>query len=582
MNTLIRLTLMIFVLSGTSACADEEIIIFNQAGFHPDGSKIAVVRDSGSNSAQLIGSNGQVVYSAQLSDSSPWVHSNEEVRIFDFTDVNDIGVYLVRLDNGAESGLVQIYDNPMADAGYLALRSFYLIRSGTELTPELAGKWARAAGHPDTEVYIHESAAGPKREAGDIISSPGGWYDAGDYNKYIVNSAFTVYFMLRAYEACPECFPDGASRIPESGNGQSDLLDEIRFNLDWMLTMQDPDDGGVYHKLTTKKFGGMVMPKDNKARRYVVQKSTAAALDLAAVSAYAARLFRPVNTAYADQLIDVAVRAWQWAVENPAIPYKQPEDISTGTYARGQDTFKDEWGWARVELYLTTGKPEFLDGWDVSEVAGGPPDWSYVMPLGWLSLLNNGGASPELASVAKEHIMKAADILANAAQTGYRVSIGAYDRNNTEGQSDPDWVWGSNGVAAVQAVILDQAWRITGDRRYLDAAVGNFDYLMGRNPNAISYLSGAGERHSMNLHSRPSVADDVEGSVPGLLAGGPHNGYQDKKDCKSADYVHPDAPAKSYYDMVCSFATNENAINWNGAMVAASYLLHQSLEALQD
>ena len=547
----------------------------NQAGFHPASSKLAVITDDTATMASVIDSSGNTVFSSALPESEYWPHADEEVRVFDFSTVKTTGIYRIQLDSGSSSYTFPINRDALSDVGRIALRSFFMIRSGTELTTELAGPWARAAGHPDTNVIVHESAAGPVREAGAIISSPGGWYDAGDYNKYIVNSAFAVYFMLMPYEICPACFPDGATNIPESGNGKSDLLDEARFNLDWMLSMQDPADGGLYHKLTSKRFSGVIMPADDPAERYVVQKSTAAALDFAAVAAYASRLYHPSDPAYAVKLLEAAKKAWAWAGQNPAVAYQQPADISTGTYARPSDDFADEWSWARVELYLTTGEAVYLEGWNPAAQSGGLPSWSHVGPLAWLSLANAVNAPADLQAIAQDHIRIAANTLQGAAQQGYRVGIGAYDGSLNDGERQRDWVWGSNGVASVQAVMLEQAYRLSEDTAYLDAAVSNLDYLLGRNPNGVSYLTGIGENHTMNPHSRPSQADGVVEPVPGLLAGGPHNGYQDDKDCEF-DYINP-APAKSYHDHFCSYATNENAINWNAALVAAAYLVHNSV-----
>jgi len=426
---------------------------------------------------------------------------------------------------------------------------------------------------------VHESARSPERPAGTVISSPGGWYDAGDYNKYIVNSAFAVYFMLMAYENCPSCFPDSASNIPESGNGKSDLIDEVRYNLDWMLTMQDPADGGIYHKLTSKKFSGMVMPNEDHAKRYVVQKSTAAALDFAAVSAYAARLLKDTDPDYASILLAAAKKAWQWAIDNPALAYRQPKDIHTGTYARRGDNLDDEWSWARVEMYLSSGEEAYLAGWKPKTKTAGVPNWANVVSLGWLPLINARETPESLRKVAQQHMMQTAETILAAAQQGYRVSIGGYHNKNVAGQAGSDWVWGSNSVAAVHSVVLIHAYRMTSDPRYLNVAVANLDYLLGRNPTGYSYLTGLGARHTMNPHSRPSTADGVVEPVPGLLAGGPHNDHQDRDVC-DYDYTHK-APAKSYYDHVCSYATNEHAINWNAALVAAAYLTHFELENLR-
>jgi endoglucanase len=125
-----------------------------------------------------------------------------------------------------------------------------------------------------------------------VISSPRGWYDAGDYNKYVVNSGITMGTLLSLYEDFPSYFENFNTNIPESNNGVPDLLDEVIWNLRWMLTMQDPADGGVYHKLTNPRFDGMVMPDAAKNPRYVVQKNTIATLDFVAVTAQSGRILK--------------------------------------------------------------------------------------------------------------------------------------------------------------------------------------------------------------------------------------------------------------------------------------------------
>ena len=205
-------------------------------------------------------------------------------------------------------------------------------------------------------MMAHPSAASKERPARTILSSPKGWYDAGDYNKYIVNSAFSIGLMLQSYQLNQNYFNSIHTNIPESTNQIPDLLDEIMYNLEWMLTMQDPSDGGVYHKLTTPNFEGFVMPKDCHQQRYVVQKSTAATLDFAATMALAARIYNayPQYQKFCQQAIQAAERAYAWAVKNPTVYYDQDginekfsPKISTGTY--GDNHAEDEFFWAATE-----------------------------------------------------------------------------------------------------------------------------------------------------------------------------------------------------------------------------------------
>nr|GFC47660.1 hypothetical protein [Tanacetum cinerariifolium] len=139
------------------------------------------------------------------------------------------------------------------------------------------------------------------------------------------------------------------------------------------------------------------------------------------------------------------------------------------------------------------------------------------------------------------------------------------------GRTAADYVWGSNATAANQGIALVQAYRLTGDRKYLRAALTNLDYLLGRNATGYCFVTGCGTRSPQHPHHRLSEADGVAAPVPGLLVGGPNPGRQDK--C-----AYPAALAPlAYSDSVCSYASNEIAINWNAPLV----YLAAALEALQ-
>jgi hypothetical protein len=201
------------------------------------------------------------------------------------------------------------------DIAEASLKAFYLIRSGVPIETQYAGEYARPLSHKDTHVRVHPSAASLDRPAGTVISSPLGWYDAGDYNKYVVNCAYSCGLMLLAYEQIPDYFKQHESNIPESSNRTADILDEVMFSLKWMLTMQDPEDGGVYHKLTTPHFEEFIMPSECKQQRYVVQKSVTATYDFAAIMAQAARIFKG-NLDYPEfstQALVAAEKAYNWA-----------------------------------------------------------------------------------------------------------------------------------------------------------------------------------------------------------------------------------------------------------------------------
>jgi endoglucanase len=448
----------------------------------------------------------------------------------------------------------------------------------TPLRPEYAGKWSHTAGHPDNQVIIHPAAASPNRPAGTIISSPRGWYDAGDYNKYIVNSGITMGTLLSLYEDFPAYFDTLRINIPESGDGAPDLLNEIVWNLRWMLTMQDPFDGGVYNKVTNADFDGMIMPSAAVTPRYVVPKGTGATLDFAAVMAQAGRIFskfKKVFPGLSDSCLNSAEKAWMWAVKNPKVAYDQnlmnrqfKPVINTGGY--GDSDFSDEFIWAASELYISTGKDSFYKAYPMSSDSLMPlPSWDNVRLLGYYTLarfekkLTNGAKSD--FPMLKDRIIRAAEKMTEG------VSGRAY--MTVMGKSAGDFIWGSNSVATNEGILLIQAYRLTNDKRYLDYALTNLDYILGRNATGYSYVTGNGHKTPMFPHHRQSEADGIADPVPGLIVGGPNPGQQDG--CKTYPSKIPD---QSYTDSVCSYASNEIAINWNAP---AAYLAG-ALEALYN
>ncbi|HEY0434920.1 MAG TPA: glycoside hydrolase family 9 protein, partial [Chitinophagaceae bacterium] len=331
-------------------------IKLNQIGFYPAQEKIAVITGMPAASRFYIikQTSKDTIYRGALSDtmSSPW--SAAVTRTARFSNLTASGSYVMYVPGIGNSDPFDIAKNCLHAVATGSLKGYYFQRVSMPLEPMYAGRWARPAGHPDTAVLIHPSAASAKRPAGTVISTPGGWYDAGDYNKYIVNSGITMGTLLSAYEDFPGYFDTLKTNVPESNDGVPDILNEIVYNLRWMLAMQDPFDGGVYNKCTNAAFDGMVMPGVTKLPRYVVQKGTAATLDFAAVCAQAARVLKPF-TKYLPGLVDscknAATNAWRWALANPRLAYDQnamnsryEPKITTGGY--GDGNFQAEWFWA--------------------------------------------------------------------------------------------------------------------------------------------------------------------------------------------------------------------------------------------
>ncbi|MCD0247949.1 glycoside hydrolase family 9 protein [Xanthomonas melonis] len=541
-------------------------VYLNQLGYLPGSTKLAVVAQrqgaaTGSGRFTVEDAHGRAVLQGTLSPAAMWSPAGQQARLADFSSVRAAGTYRLKIDGLAASEAFPIGAGayqPVLDA---SLKAFYFNRASTALPAQFAGRYARAAGHPDTHVRIHPSAASATRPADSVISAPKGWYDAGDYNKYIVNSGISTYTLLAAYEHYPALFKAQTVRIPDDAPGVPGILQEVWWNLQWMLAMQDPADGGVYHKLTDKQFDGLVMPDQARQQRYVVMKATAATLDFAAVMAAASRVYAPFETQYpgvSARMLKASRAAWAWAQQHPDVIYRQPDDVRTGGYDDAQ--VADEFAWAAAELYVTTGEDGFYDAMLARKVPASVPGWSNVGGLAWMSLAAHRDRLTPHADRARisQEIDGLAQRLADQWQASpWRLAM-----------TDTDFVWGSNAVVLNQAMMLLQGYRTTQQRRYLDAAQSQLDYILGRNPLGLSFVTGVGQRTPMHIHHRPSEADGIDPPVPGWLVGGPQPGQQDAKDCKAS---YPSRlPALSYLDDTCSYATNEVAINWNAPLVYVS------------
>ena len=549
-------------------------IRLNQTGFYPEAPKIAVIATETEGGFSLFTPDlKEKVYTGRIAGPQVSSISGKKTWIADFSDFQKTGTYILVAPGLAPSYPFEVKPAVHKEVAAAALKSYYYQRMSTELPEKYAGPWHRPFSHPDTNVLIHPSAATDERPAGTAIRSPGGWYDAGDYNKYIVNSGITVGTLLALYEDFPEYFDSLETNIPESGNGLPDLLDETLWNLRWMLTMQDPNDGGLYHKCTTANFEGFVKPENAVSQRYAVQKSTPASLDFAAVMAQAARVFREFEAelpGFADSCLNAARAAWLWAQANPSAIYDQRKlnelfgpDITTGEY--GGRELKDEFIWAAIELYITTGDEHYFHAVTLfPEGAITLQNWGDVRTMAYFTLLRHESrwtpAMQEAGTGLKSRFAAFAnELIRNTEKQAYMAPM----ENDVK-----NYVWGSTAVCANQGMALIYAYRLTKDVKYLDYALANLDYLLGRNPTGYSFVTGYGSKTPLRPHHRPSESDDVEEPVPGLLAGGPNPHQQDK--CPGYPNKLPD---ESYTDDVCSYASNEIAINWNAPFVYLAFAM---------
>ncbi len=532
-------------------------IRLNQVGFFPNSVKKAALINTQSDSFEIKTIDlVSTVYKGQILPSVYYPSSDENISIADFTLLQTPGEYVLVVDDLGKSVPFSVKNDVFTNLSRASIKAFYFNRASAALTSEYAGIYARLAGHPDISVVVLPSAASEGRPAGTIISTPGGWYDAGDYNKYVVNSGISVFTLLSAYETYPDYFDTLHLNIPESNNTIPDILDEALWNIKWMMTMQDTTDGGVYHKTTEAQFSAFVMPAEVTSTRYVTAKSTAATLDFAAIMAMTARIYRKYLPGLADTALSMSVKAWQWAKAHPNKVFTNPSAsggypaISTGEY--GDNSFSDEFSWCATELYITTKDDSYFNEIGIDETYD-IPGWQNVKTLGLLSLIIHKDSITTITdtTLVKSKLIELVNTAKNAVlNSPYRIP-GEF------------FYWGGNNAYANLGMLFMQAYRITKNVAYFNAALASFDYLLGRNATSYCFVTGFGTKSPMNIHHRISGSDGIANPVPGWLVGGPNTG--NISDCGTSSYPS-NLPAKSYLDMQCSYSTNEIAINWNAPL----------------
>ena len=539
--------------------------VFNQVGYLPGARKVATVPapHAAGTGFQILPEFGKTpVFTGTLGTPVEDAASGDRVAVADFSGLTVPGTYRLAVD-GRNSALFSVASDVYRDPLRLAMRSFYGQRCGCAV--DLGEGYSHAACHAAGAYHATSGRSG-------LVANHGGWHDAGDYGRYVVNSGITVGTLLWAWELYPQALHGLRLQIPESNGKTPDYLAEIRWNLEWMLSLQDQD-GGVWHKQTSEKFCGFVMPDQDTMVSYVIgtgtepYKSTCATADLASVAAIAARCYGPYDAEFAGRCLAAAKAAWSWAIAHPSVVFANPKGIETGAY--DDKHCEDEMLWASAELWRTTGEAQyeqaFLKGGAALPAKSSPwvPSWSGVAPMAYWSWLlaetmdgrkttDAARAGPLKEEILQRTMTEAQTLLGRAATSGYGTTLAL-----------EDYIWGSNSVAANQSLLLLIAHRLQPDAKLFEAALGNLHYLLGRNCFGVSWVTQVGSQPFEHPHHRPSIADGIAKPWPGLLSGGPNAHPSDPAAMK----VPKQGPMRMWKDDEQAFSMNEVAINWNAPLV---------------
>lgn len=503
--------------------------------------------------------------------------SGDLVHTVDFSSVTTEGTEYTLVVNEAEESFTSesftIGADIYSQLKYDALAYFYHNRSGTPILAEVVGEtWARPAGHLSDSV-VETLACLDGSEGCVTVDASGGWYDAGDHGKYVVNGGISVWTLLNQYERAKHLgsnlgnFGDGTMQLPveETANDVSDLLDEARWEIEWFFKMQVPHDqplaGMVYHKMHDENWTGLPMaPHEDPQTRYVHPPSTAATLNFAAVGGQCFRAYKHVDHRFAFECLLRAIGAYHAAKTHP-IMMASGAGNGGGTYNDFDVT--DEFYWAATELYLATGLPYYAKEMRESPLHLTVPiddislmTWQKTNALGMLSMVTVGDRpfiNKRWVKEARAAVLEAADKYASSVVSeGYALPM-----------SEERYPWGSNSFVVNNLIVLGLAHDISCDSKYADAMLEGVDYLFGRNPMGHSYVTGYGSRVEQNPHHRfwaNALDPSYPSPPPGVMSGGPNSNLEDPV---AQALLQGCAPQRCFVDDINAWSVNEITINWN-------------------
>ncbi|MBX2841999.1 MAG: glycoside hydrolase family 9 protein [Flammeovirgaceae bacterium] len=599
-----------------------EFIIVDHFGYLPEANKVAVIKDpqigfdavqSFSPSQQYAVVNvqsGVQVFTGELKNWNSGATDNssgDKVWWFDFSSVMTTGDYYVMdIENNLKSFEFKISPSVYNEVLKQAVRTFFYQRVGYEKEAKYAGiAWADGVSHngnlQDKNCRIFDD----KNNVATEKDLSGGWYDAGDYNKYTNWTANYVVEMMKAYLENPNAWRDDYN-IPESGNGIPDLIDEAKWGIDHLLRMQQAD-GAV---LSIVGEAHASPPSSANAPSYYGPASTSATLNTASAFAIASKVFQSIGmTEYADQLRAGAITAWNWAKANPAMFFKNNDDSynSKGLGAGQQEESDYQRSMSKLEaacfLFELTKEVEYRTYFDSNYKSAHLFEWTYVYPY---------EVANQEVFLYYTQIPGATQTIVSDIKSVYLSSIEGNDDNLPAYQNatDPynaflkEYTWGSNAIKSAKGNMYYDVIQYDLPSNNIEdleqAALGYLNYLHGVNPLNMTYLSNMynyGGDKSVNefYHSWftngsslwDRVGESIYGPPPGFLTGGPNSSYDWDGCCPdgcgsaennaicSAESIAPPKgqPAqKSYKDFNTSWPLNSWSVTENSCGYQVNYI----------
>lgn len=532
-------------------------IVVNQVGYLPQWQKTALIINNSDPNAKIQLINSATKKSVTTLTASSEIQDKEtgdRLTELDFSEFTKPGKYYVK-QGKLKSPPFKIGNDIYQQSLITLLRSFYLQRCGVEIDDPITGV-SHLPCHLKDGAIAHQHQ---DFKLGEQVSAVGGWHNGGGYSKYVATTTVSIARLLSLYQQQPLLFPDGQLSIPESGNGVSDLLDEMQFGLDWLLKMQRAD-GAVYRKLAGQKWPIAIAPDEDTQPRFLYGISTPETAKFAAVMAIASRTYQSINTQQATKYLNAAELAWQYLQSQPEmkVDWVEGDDNGSDSYLASElnteeslQTDIDDRLWAAVELYITSGKLNYADYFaaNLEKTEYTSFSWKNPVPLALINYLQQDQqpTSKELIAKIKTKIQQRADfVLAKVQQSAYHIA-------------NDNFIWNSNRMTVEEGITLIHTYQLTQNKDYLTAAINQLDYILGRNHFNQTFVTGIGTNPVKQINHPFIIGKNI--SIPGLAVGGPNSDATD-------GFVPRNKGQLSYIDDKRSYTTNQYAIDNNASLIS--------------
>lgn len=487
-------------------------------------------------------STNKMVYRGTIVNKKNDDNSKEIMGYGDFSDLSADGSYYIVSQFGSKSYNFDIsstsYQNLLKDSLFMISSQ----RCGYDLPKEIYNDLAHEAchlGYVNAYGYEHQ------------IEANGGWHDAGDYGRYTSTTAKTTIDLLMSYLVSRESFSDEMG-ILESNNGVNDLLDEVKVGVNFLLGLQR-NDGGIYHKVVSKQFANFLSPELDKEQQFALNVDTTSTAFSGAIFAITSRLVKDVDPALSERCQKAALLSYEFIQNNGYIDAVNPDEFGSGIYRDSED-ISERYLFHFAMWYMTKDENYLAEAWKIeNNTPISNYDLNYNNPAMYGLFLYAYTAEPSKKQIeAASTVISYADLhYVNLINDPYFISLGS------------NYSWGSNYVAANNAMMMLMGYSLNKDYKYVEASYDTLHYFLGRNALNQSYITNEGDQYPKNIHHRFTITQKVQ--LPGALVGGPNAFRNDP--ITQREFNDETPRAKSYIDHQDSYSTNEVAIYYNSPLV---------------